>query len=169
MNVYLIGMMGSGKTAVGEALAVLTGLDFVDLDSRIEKRENRSISEIFASSGEAFFRRLETQAVRDASSGDHQIISTGGGVLTVSENLERMKAGGQAVYLETSLPELMRRLEGSQDRPLLKTADWKKTLKQLLETREPGYRQTASFTVITDGKTPVQIAGEIAVLLGIQR
>lgn len=55
MNVYLIGMMGSGKTAVGEALAVLTGLDFVDLDSRIEKRENRSISEIFASSGEAFF------------------------------------------------------------------------------------------------------------------
>lgn len=168
MNVYLIGMMGSGKTATGKVLAALTGYRFTDLDDVIETREGRTIRAIFETRGEPFFRDLETASLNEASQQDRQIVSTGGGVVLRPENRERMKSGGSVVFLETSLPVLIKRLKGTSDRPLLRTPDWTRRLEELVKERLPLYREAASHTINTDGKTAAQAAEEIAVLLGIR-
>lgn len=168
MNIYLVGMMGSGKTVTGKALASLTGFRFIDLDQVIESEQGMTIAVLFEKKGESFFRDLETQALKAAAAGTQQVISTGGGIVLRPENREIMKNSGTVVFLETGLPWLLKRLRGSTERPLLKTPDWANRVEQLVKERMPLYKTAASVSVLTDGKTAAQAAGEIVSLLGIQ-
>src|SRR3990167_7279780 len=111
MNIYLIGMMGSGKSVTGKALADMMKLKFVDLDSVLAEKTGSSISEIFESKGETHFRNLEAQILdKTVSQENHAVIATGGGIVVRPENVRIMKETGRVVYLKTGMECLKERL-----------------------------------------------------------
>ena len=160
-NVYLVGMMGSGKTVTGKALSGLLGDVFVDLDAAIEARERRPISEIFAGSGESYFRDVETSVLEHFSKQNNQVIATGGGIVLREENVRCMKGSGQVVLLKASAETLWQRVRYSKDRPLLNKPDPFAALRQILLDREGFYEKACHFTVLTDGKIADDVAREI--------
>lgn len=120
-KIYLIGFMGSGKTTAGKKLSALLGWDFTDLDKKIEKKTGLTIPCIFKNHGEAFFRKTESEVLRELCSENKLVISTGGGAPCHDENMEYMLATGLTVYLRLTPPQLVSRLSGSStERPLIK-------------------------------------------------
>ena len=161
MNVILCGMMGSGKTTVSCALAKLLGWERVDTDEVIESRYGK-IAGIFEKQGEEYFRELETQVAAELSQKDRLVISTGGGLVLKKKNVELLKGKGTIVYLQASIPTLVKRLSKDKDRPLLKGEEGlEKRLSSLLTARVPIYGSVADYTVDTEDKTPEEIAKEI--------
>jgi shikimate kinase len=138
-NVVLVGMMGSGKTAIGRALAAALGVGFVDSDSAIEQAAALSIAEIFARDGEAFFRNRETEVLRRLLADGPMVIATGGGAFMAPQNRALIAENGVAVWLDADLETLWERVRHKDTRPLLHTPDPKGTLMRLLETRKPVY------------------------------
>ena len=167
-NIYLIGMMGSGKTVTGKALAGFLDYEFVDLDSEIQKHEERSIPEIFATSGEAYFRDAESSALEQASKKKYQVIATGGGIVLREENVRRMKMTGKVVLLKASAQSLWQRVRYSRDRPLLNKPDPFGALEQILNDRAGFYEKACHLSVSTDGKIADDVAGEIREMLRTQ-
>lgn len=159
-NIVLVGLSGSGKSTLGNILSDLSGYALVDTDAIIVKLQNRSINNIFATNGEDFFRTLETQVSKEVSAFDKQIISTGGGIVLKEKNLEYLKQNGIVFYLKTSVNTLLKRLEGDNTRPLLKTDDVKKKLENMLEIRGKLYEK-ADITIETDNLSPEETAKEI--------
>ena len=159
-NIVLVGLSGSGKSTLGNILSSLSGYALVDTDAIIVKLQNRSINNIFETNGEEFFRTLETQVSKEISAFDKQIISTGGGIVLKGKNLEYLKQNGVVFYLKTSVNTLLKRLEGDNTRPLLKTDDVKKKLENMLEIRGKLYEK-ADVTIETDKLTPEETAKEI--------
>lgn len=159
-NIVLVGLSGSGKSTLGNILSSLSGYALVDTDAIIVKLQNRSINNIFETNGEEFFRTLETQVSKEISTFDKQIISTGGGIVLKEKNLEYLKQNGVVFYLKTSVNTLLKRLEGDNTRPLLKTDDVKKKLENMLEIRGKLYEK-ADVTIETDKLTPEETAKEI--------
>lgn len=159
-NIVLVGLSGSGKSTLGNILSSLSGYALVDTDAIIVKLQNRSINNIFETNGEDFFRTLETQVSKEISAFDKQIISTGGGIVLKEKNLEYLKQNGIVFYLKTSVNSLLKRLEGDNTRPLLKTDDVKKKLENMLEIRGKLYEK-ADVTIETDKLTPEETAKEI--------
>ena len=166
MNVILCGMMGAGKTTIGIKIAELTGRRWYDTDGLIVDKYGK-ISDIFEYYGEAHFRRLETEIVRDLAKMDNLVISTGGGLVLKSENNEVLQKNGKIVFLRASLDTLAKRLHVDGTRPLLQTSteSIRDRLARLLKERAPIYEHVADFVVDVDGKTPLQIAEEIVLLL----
>lgn len=160
-NVYLIGMMGSGKTSSGKALAKLLKMTFLDLDEEIIREAGQSINEIFKTKGEAHFRKIESELLERASKLTGRVVATGGGIVLNPKNNVRMKETGSVVYLKTSVNTLWDRVKHNKNRPLLATADPKKTLEELLSKRNSLYEATADKIFLTDGKTPEAVALEI--------
>ncbi|MBU9889288.1 MAG: shikimate kinase [Candidatus Omnitrophica bacterium] len=160
-NIYLIGMMGSGKSVTGRALAGMLDAAFVDFDAEIEKKEGRTIPEIFAQSGEPYFRDVESAVLEDISRKNHQVVATGGGVILRAENVTRMKETGTLVLLEASAKTLWQRLQYSKGRPLLNKPDPLGALTQILSDRELVYKKACHFSVVTDGKGAEDVAREI--------
>jgi shikimate kinase len=160
-TVYLIGMMGSGKTATGKALADLLNYTFVDLDAEIQAKEGRAISEIFAGSGEPYFRDVESAALESFSKKKEQVIATGGGLVLREKNVKLMRKTGEVVLLKASAESLWQRVQYSKDRPLLNKPDPFNTLRQILSDREIFYEKACHFSVPTDGKTADDVASEI--------
>ena len=120
-RIFLIGYMGAGKTTVGKLLAKKLHLGFIDLDLFIEKRYNKSVSQLFADHGEESFREIEAKVLREVSDFEDVVISTGGGAPCFHRNMQRIKETGTSVYLKTSAQELARRLEaGKSSRPLVR-------------------------------------------------
>ena len=117
-HLFLIGMMGSGKTTMGRELARLLGAAFVDLDERIVEREGKSIPDIFAQKGDAGFRICETEALREVCARTPRVVATGGGIVTRSENISHMKACGVVVLLDRPLEEMIRDVD-AEGRPNL--------------------------------------------------
>lgn len=156
----MVGLSGSGKSTLGNILSSLSGYALVDTDAIIVKLQNRSINNIFETNGEEFFRTLETQVTKEISAFDKQIISTGGGIVLKEKNLEYLKQNGIVFYLKTSVNSLLKRLEGDNTRPLLKTDDVKKKLENMLEIRGKLYEK-ADVTIETDKLTPEETAKEI--------
>lgn len=156
----MVGLSGSGKSTLGNILSSLSGYALVDTDAIIVKLQNRSINNIFEKNGEDFFRTLETQVSKEISAFDKQIISTGGGIVLKEKNLEYLKQNGVVFYLKTSVNTLLKRLEGDNTRPLLKTDDVKKKLENMLEIRGKLYEK-ADVTIETDKLTPEETAKEI--------
>lgn len=138
-TVVLVGMMGAGKTAVGTHLARLLNVPFIDCDDAIEAAANRTIAEIFARDGEAFFRAKESQVLSRLLSGAPCVLSTGGGAFLSPQNRDEIARHGVSVWLKADLDLLWQRVRHKTTRPLLRTANPRATLKVLLEARAPAY------------------------------
>jgi shikimate kinase len=160
-NVVLIGFMGTGKSTVGKLLAKRLGWPWVDVDQRIEESQKKKVVEIFDKEGEAQFRRLEKDMVRLVSAGSRQVITTGGGAVLDTGNIEALKKNGMLIALSATPETLYQRLKDSRYRPLLKSGDLMGEIRRLLEERRPFYEK-ADATFRTDGKTAAEVAQAIA-------
>jgi shikimate kinase len=160
-NIYLIGMMGSGKTSTARELARRLGMNVVDLDEWIEDRAHKSVNDIFAQDGEGAFRSLESEALAEISQGEGHVVATGGGVVLSQINVKRMQETGLVIYLKTGLDVLWDRVKDKKDRPLLKATWPREKLRELAEARTKLYERAARLAVTTDRKTPAQVAKEI--------
>ena len=152
-NVYLVGPMGSGKTTIGQHTARLLGLSFLDCDTELESRTGASVNLIFDIEGEEGFRERETRLLEEVSNWRQCLIATGGGAVLRKENRRIMKDTGVVVYLETSVPQQLRRLRMDKKRPLLQTRDREKKLKALAEVRNPIYQELADIVFPTANRS----------------
>jgi shikimate kinase len=163
-SLYLVGMMGSGKTSTGRPLAERLGYGFVDADAVIEQAAGCSIPEIFKRDGEAGFRALESQVLNAISQRHSLVVATGGGVVTQQENWGLLHSG-VVIWLDVVPEQLMQRLKAdSTVRPLLQTVDPDAALNTLLNQRRPLYAE-ADLTVVIDQETPDAVADGILQLL----
>ena len=158
-NIILVGFMGTGKTTVGTLLSERTGFPLIDMDSQIEAEEGRSINDIFAQSGEPYFRQLEREMVQKLSKKSGCIISTGGGIVLNPENISDFAQSGLVVCLSASPEKLLERLKNDSTRPLL-ARDKQDQIIQLLADRKPLY-EAIDFQIQTDALSPDQIAEQI--------
>ncbi|MDB5798450.1 MAG: aroB [Paucimonas sp.] len=154
-NIYLVGLMGSGKTTVGRALARKLNLRFVDSDHEIESRTGATIPLIFEIEGEESFRQRESEVIRDLTQQDGIVLATGGGAILSAASREYLKTRGTVIWLRASVSSILQRTSHDRNRPLLQTADPRQRLEQLLAQREPLYREVAHLTVDT-GRPNVQ-------------
>lgn len=139
-SVVLVGMMGSGKTAVGKALAARLQVPFLDSDAAIEEAAHATIAEIFARDGEPFFRDRESEVISRLLSGPPAIVSTGGGAFMSERNRRVIAEKGVALWLDADIDTLWERVRHKDSRPLLRTADPRRTLAEIYEKRVPVYR-----------------------------
>ena len=142
-------MPGSGKSTVGRHLARRLGLPFFDSDHLIEQRLGCSIREYFAREGEAAFRDVEEQVLRELAQGPAAVVATGGGAVLRQANRDALRAGGQVIYLRSSPEELYRRVRHDTQRPLLQVADPMARLRAMHAERDPLYREAAHFQIET--------------------
>lgn len=154
-NVFLVGMMGAGKTTVGKLLAQQLGKIFIDSDEEIQQRTGVTIQHIFDVEGEAGFRQRETNTILELVARNDIVLATGGGAVLSEQNRAALRSNGVVVYLRSSLQDLWRRTRHDRSRPLLRTPDPRATLKTLYEQRDPLYAQVADM-VIPTGKQSVQ-------------
>jgi len=148
-NIFLVGMMGAGKTTVGRLLAQQLGKNFFDSDEEIQRRTGVSIPHIFDVEGEVGFRQREAGVIRDLAALDNVVLATGGGVVLRPVNRQYLHDRGHVVYLNSSPDELFRRLRHDVNRPLLQVADPLGRLRDLYALRDPLYRQTSHFIIET--------------------
>jgi len=149
-RIFLVGYMGSGKTTMGKRLSKKYGVDFVDLDHYIESRYFKKVSQLFQEKGEAGFREIERDLLREVADFENIIISTGGGTACFFDNMELMNQKGETVYLKASAADLAAYLStASKDRPLLAQKSKEELfdfISEMLEKREPFYSQ-AKYTI----------------------
>ncbi len=165
MNYILIGFMGCGKTTVGAELASRTGLNMIDADQEIERRQGEKISEMFEKRGEDFFRNLETRLLREYADADHGctglVLSAGGGMPMKEENRILMHRIGKIIYLRAEADTLEMRLKGDSSRPLLQKGDRRERIETLMSQRQAVYQTAADLCIDTDQLTPGQVAEKI--------
>lgn len=161
-NIVLVGFMGSGKTTNGRRLARKMGKQFVDTDMLIEEKNNMPIEKIFKKYGEDYFRKLEHQMVQSLSNEQNKIISTGGGIILNSDNMDILKKNGIVVYLKSTPENLCHNLKNSyKKRPLIQKKNWEEVVKELLIERKEVYESNADIVIEVTGKKHMQIVGEI--------
>lgn len=161
-NVFLIGLMGAGKSTIGRHLAELLKMDFVDADHEIERRTGAGIPLIFEIEGEAGFRKREAAVIDELTQRSGVVLATGGGAILSEANRAAMRTRGKVVYLQADLDTLFERTRRDRHRPLLQSPDPRARLATLLEVRAPLYLQEADLIVDTDHRGPVSVAREIA-------
>lgn len=167
-SVFLVGPMGSGKTAVGRYLARVLNLPFYDSDAEIERRTGVDIPFIFEKEGEAGFRQREREAIEALTALDGIVLATGGGAVLLPGNRRLLAARGRVVYLETSVAQQAHRVRYGRHRPLLAQGDdAAKRLGQLMDARAPLYAEVADITVPTDGRRVHSVAESILRELGV--
>jgi shikimate kinase len=164
-RIFLIGPMGAGKTTIGKHLAQSLGMDFNDSDQEIQRRTGVDIPTIFEYEGEEGFRQREAQAIEQMSQIDNQVLATGGGAVIRAENRQHLSARGIVVYLACSPKQQYDRTYRDRNRPLLQDEDPLAKLQQLMAEREPLYRETADYTVSTEGRSAASVSNEIIDLL----
>jgi len=160
-NVFLIGPMGSGKTAVGKHLARLMRAPFRDSDAEIESRTGVDISYIFSREGEPGFRVREREVLEDITRESPIVLATGGGAILLEENRKVLRERGFVVYLRTSLEQQAERVRQGRNRPLLHDVDPLTKLTELMQIRAPLYESLADFSVATDGRKVHTVADSI--------
>jgi shikimate kinase len=148
-NIFLIGMMGAGKTTAGRLLARRLGWRFIDTDHEIETRCGVGIPVIFEIEGEAGFREREARVVEEFTALEGIVLATGGGVVLRAENRNRLAARGTVIYLHAPPEALYRRVRNDRNRPLLAAEDPLGRLRELYTVRDPLYREIADFVVET--------------------
>ncbi|NVD99641.1 bifunctional shikimate kinase/3-dehydroquinate synthase AroKB [Massilia sp. BJB1822] len=154
-NVFLVGLMGAGKTTIGRILARKLGMRFVDSDHEIESRTGASIPLIFEIEGEQSFRRREAEVIRDLTAEEGIVLATGGGAILNPDNRAVLRERGTVIYLRASINSILARTSHDKNRPLLQTADPRKKLEDLMAQREPLYLEMADL-VIDTGRPNVQ-------------
>ncbi len=160
-NLYLIGIMGCGKTTVGKKAAKILGSPFFDLDREVEKKEGLLIREIFEKNGESAFRALESKVLADLSHQREAVISTGGGIILMQKNVDQMKATGTIIWIRRPVEDIIRRVN-TNVRPLIK--DNPKKLFEIYAEREPLYQQYADITI--DNTKGLNEAAEAIAMFG---
>ncbi|WP_347988022.1 shikimate kinase [Methylomonas sp. AM2-LC] len=158
-NIYLIGLMGVGKTTIGKQLAKALHRPFYDSDKIIEQSTGTSISTIFSYEGEEGFRIREQSVIAELTALQGIVMATGGGAILKAENREAIKQTGFVVYLYCSIDKILYRTRHDTQRPLLQTANPKQRLQSLLAQREPLYKECANFKIDSGsipGKTVVK-------------
>lgn len=160
-RVYLVGFMGAGKSTVGRRLAQKLGWKFVDLDEEIERREGRTIADIFTRDGEPYFRNLERLCLKDLSSARRTVIALGGGAFIDPENRNLAEETGLTVWLKVSFSKLVNRVKIDGTRPKFQDSS---QAERLYQTREPFYA-LAKVHVSTDEGTPELTADQIVGVL----
>jgi shikimate kinase len=160
-NLFLVGPMGAGKSAVGRQLAKLLHLDFVDSDEEIEARTGVDIPFIFEKEGEPGFRKREVAVIDELSQRDGVVLATGGGAILDGDSRSRLGARGFVVYLYTSVEQQLERTQRGRERPLLVNGEPEEVLQELLAVRDPLYREIADLVVNTDGRRVQTVAREI--------
>jgi shikimate kinase len=153
--------MGAGKSAVGRYLARTLHLTFVDSDDEIESRTGVDIPFIFEKEGEEGFRKREAAVIDDLSKMDGVVLATGGGAIVNADSRSRLGGRGFVVYLYTTVDQQVLRTRKGRERPLLENVDPCERLKELLNTRDPLYREIADIVVETDGRKVKSVADEI--------
>jgi shikimate kinase len=161
-NIVLIGPMGSGKTTVGRRLSEKLGIDFYDADHEIIDKTGVSIDHIFDVEGEDGFRKRESDVLKDLCSKSNIVIATGGGAVILKENRLEISKNGSVVYLSSTVDQILRRISKSKTRPLLEnSADKRKTILDIVEARDPLYREIATIIINTNGKKLNEVIQEI--------
>lgn len=149
-SIYLVGFMGTGKTAAGKELAKSLKFEFVDLDDLIVRKEKRTINDIFNQSGEPYFRKVEKERLKEITSRKNQVVSCGGGIVIDPENIALMKQSGRLIAL-TARPEVIfERTKKSAHRPLLNVADPINRIEELLLARKPYYEKAQALIDTSD-------------------
>ena len=159
MIISLIGMMGCGKSTIAKLLAKRLSMQLIDTDEFIVLKENSSINEIFQSKGEDYFRKIESNVLRDVLSKENSVISTGGGIVKNDENILLLKENSKVFYLKASEDILYQRVKNNTERPLLNTDDMYNKIKVLLFEREAKYEM--AHYIIDASKEPNKIVEEI--------
>lgn len=157
-NIYLVGMMGAGKTTIGRHLARRLQKRFVDCDHEIEARTGVRIPLIFEIEGESGFRRREYHVLQELATEEGLVLATGGGVVLDPENRKRLTDTGLVVYLYAPPEELYARTQHDRNRPLLRVADPLGKLRELYATRDPLYRAVADIIFEGGRRTPLAVA-----------
>ena len=164
-NIYLIGFMGCGKSAVSAYLMRQYGMPRVEMDREIESEYGMTIPEIFEREGEGAFRQKETLLLRKIAERDEIVVSCGGGVPTRAENVEIMRASGKIILLTASPETILARVKRSDNRPVLKGRKTIEGIRELMEKRRECYENAADFTVNTDGRSIAETAEEVRRIL----
>ena len=162
-NVFLVGLMGAGKTTVGRQLAERLGYRFFDSDHEVEKRCGADIPWIFDVEGEAGFRKRESLMIDELTQHQHIVLATGGGAVLLEFNREVLRTRGFVVYLRAGIDRLYQRTARDRNRPLLQTEDPRAKLEELLRQREPLYREVADLVVNTDRGSVNRVVCQILV------
>ncbi|WP_134080524.1 shikimate kinase AroK [Thiohalophilus thiocyanatoxydans] len=148
-NIFLVGLMGAGKTTIGRQLAQVLDKEFIDSDHEIEARTGVNIPLIFELEGEAGFREREAAMLDELTGRENVVLATGGGAVLREENRRHLKQRGTVVYLQTDVTQLLERTRKDKNRPLLQTDDPQARLTRLLQEREPLYLELADLVVNT--------------------
>jgi len=156
-NIFLVGLMGAGKTTIGKLLAKRLKKTFIDTDHEIEHRTGVRIPLIFELEGEAGFREREAALIREITQRQDIVLATGGGAVLRKENRDALVQSGTVVYLNAKIEDLWQRTQHDKNRPLLQTQDPKAKLTELFIQRDPLYREIADM-IITSGQQNVQHA-----------
>ena len=160
-NIALVGFMGTGKTSVGHCLAAMLRFQFLDTDELIERQAQKRISTIFSEDGEVRFRQYESDVVEELCFRRRTIISTGGGLVTHSDNMERLKSSALVVCLWASPDVIWSRVRQQSHRPLLNTPDPRARIRELLNERERFYRES-DVLINTEVRSVKQVAHQVA-------
>jgi len=161
-DVFFVGFMGAGKTSVARRVARMCALVSVDVDAYLERRAGKTVKDIFAQSGEAGFRALESEVLKALAEGEPRLVSCGGGIVARPENRELLRAEGFVVYLKVSVDEALRRIGDTASRPLLKDIG---NARKIQEERERLYEEVADIGIDTTGKQVAGIACEVKAAL----
>ncbi len=167
-NIALVGFMGSGKTTIATALANRLKMHYVSTDNLIEKREKRTINEIFTKEGEEYFRDVESKAIHEVSDMENVVIDAGGGAVLREKNMENLKSHGVVIYLTADEETIMRRTQKYKHRPLLNVEDPKLKIREMLKKRAPFYAK-ADHTLDTGKLTANQVVERIIEIVGGDR
>ena len=163
--IFLVGMMGVGKTMIGRQLAAALGREFIDLDQAIEARCGVRIATIFDIEGEAGFRRRETAALDEYTRRPGLVLATGGGAVLSEANRRMLSERGCVVYLRAGVDELYRRVARDRGRPMLRAEDPRQRIVDLLALREPLYESVADVTLDTGDQPIIQVLRNLLALL----
>lgn len=162
-NIFLIGPMGAGKTTIGRQLARILKKDFVDSDQEIEERTGADIAWIFDVEGEEGFRKREKKVIEDLTGLKNIVLATGGGAVLAPENRKYLQSRGTVVYLMATIGQQVERTRHDQRRPLIQNVDdIRGRLSELMEIRDPLYREIADHIVATNRRSPRSVSNEIA-------
>ena len=163
MNLVLIGYRGTGKSTVARLLSQRLGMDVVSLDEEIVRDAGRSIPEIVAADGWPHFRDMESAVTRRVAARDGLIIDAGGGVILRRENVEHLRHHGRLFWLKASVPAIVARIHTGTERPALTAGkSFTEEVEEVLRERTPLYAAAAHHQVDTDGRTPEDVAAEVA-------
>jgi shikimate kinase len=168
-NIFLVGLMGAGKTSVGKVLARRLGKTFYDCDHEIERATGVKVSVIFEIEGEAGFRARETKALEGLASRTDIVLATGGGAVLSAANRKLLAAHGTVIYLRATVADLWERTRHDKNRPLLRTPDPLARLKELFEERDALYREVADIIVDTGDQSLASLAHKLEQRLLQQR